>query len=518
MISIEDKIFGSEEFYKVIFRNEKVNLSEKSINKIEKTFNFLNDFLEGKVIYGINTGLGPMAQYKVSSDKTEELQKNLIRSHSNGSGDSIQSIYVKAIMLSRLISLSKGYSGIHLSAVELLADMINLEICPVIFEHGGVGASGDLVQLAHLALSMLGEGKVSYQNEIQNSKNVLAQLNLEPLVPYIREGLALINGTSAMSGIGMVNLFHARNLLDWSIVASAMINEIVESYNDHFSTELNKLKHHKGQIKVAKIIRKILKGSKLVRNRADHFYNNGHNGDSRMFRERVQEYYSIRCIPQILGPVSDTIEFAEEILIDEVNSVNDNPIIDMASNNVFHGGNFHGDYVSLEMDKLKIAITKLSMLTERQLNFLMNDKINGKLPPFLNLGTLGLNFGLQGMQFTAVSTVAENQTLSFPMYIHSIPNNNDNQDVVSMGTNSALLTKRVIENSFQVMAIEMIALAQAIDFLGITEKLSPFSQGIYSQIRGIVPKFEDDKPRYEEIDALKTKLTETRLNLINLIN
>jgi histidine ammonia-lyase len=220
----------------------------------------------------------------------------------------------------------------------------------------------------------------------------------------------------------------------------------------------------------------------------------------------VQEYYSIRCVPQILGPILDTIQNTQTVLENEVNSVNDNPIIDKANNNVFHGGNFHGDYVALEMDKLKIAITKLTMLAERQLNFLMNDKLNGKLPPFANLGKLGLNLGMQAAQFTATSTTAENQMLSNPMYIHSIPNNNDNQDVVSMGTNAALITAKVVENAYQVLAIELLTAVQAIDALQFGKKLSTDSQHTYKQIRNLVPRFEDDTILYKKLASIKHHL------------
>ena len=175
-----------------------------------------------------------------------------------------------------------------------------------------------------------------------------------------------------------------------------------------------------------------------------------------MIADKVQEYYSIRCVPQILGPILDTIEYAEKVLVNEANSSSDNPVIDIENGNIFHGGNFHGDYISLEMDKLKIAVAKLSMLLERQINYLMNDKLNDKLPPFVNLGKLGVNFGMQGAQFTATSTVAENQTLSFPNYVHSISNNNDNQDIVSMGTNSAQFARKVIDNTYQVLSIELM--------------------------------------------------------------
>ena len=228
--------------------------------------------------------------------------------------------------------------------------------------------------------------------------------------------------------------------------------------------------------------------------------------EEKIFKQKIQEYYSLRCVPQILGPIYDTIINTEEVLINEVNSVNDNPVVDVEGSTVYHGGNFHGDYVSFEMDKLKVAITKLSMLAERQINFLMNNKLNDILPPFVNLGTLGLNLGMQGTQFTATSTVGENQTLSNPMYVHSIPSNNDNQDIVSMGTNAALLTKKVIDNTFEVLSIEFITIIQAIDKLEISDKLSSQSRNVYKSLRELVPVFIDDTPKYEEIKTIGTYL------------
>jgi len=239
----------------------------------------------------------------------------------------------------------------------------------------------------------------------------------------------------------------------------------------------------------------------LTRKRAHHLYTN--NSDVKVFEEKVQEYYSLRCVPQILGPVLDTLNDVERVLIEEVNSANDNPIVDVKKKHVYHGGNFHGDYVSLEMDKLKIVVTKMSMLAERQLNYLMNSKLNDILPPFVNLGELGLNFGMQGVQFTATSTTAENQMLSNPMYVHSIPNNNDNQDIVSMGTNAALITKRVIENAYEVMAIEMITIVQAIEYLKVQDKVSSKTKMRYDAIRKIVPPFKEDLVMYPFVNEVK---------------
>jgi len=265
---------------------------------------------------------------------------------------------------------------------------------------------------------------------------------------------------------------------------------------------LNIVKHHKGQNKIAAMLRNILKDSKMIRNRSENLYNSK-KLHQEVFEDKVQEYYSLRCVTQVLGPIYDTIRHAEKVVVDELNSVNDNPVIDHANKNIFHGGNFHGDYVSLEMDKLKIALTKLSMLSERQLNYLLNDKLNQKLPPFVNLGVLGFNFGMQGIQFTATSTVAENQTLSFPMYVHSIPNNNDNQDIVSMGCNAALMTKKVIDNSFEVLSIQMMTVLQAIDYLECVPRLSTATSSVYRKIRKIFPKFIEDNPKYKDLEKIK---------------
>lgn len=510
MIIIGNRKLTVGDFFKVLFEGEKVDIDIESRQKVAEDFEFLKEFAKGKVIYGINTGLGPMAQFKINNNKELELQYNLIRSHAAGCGSPLPGIYAKATMLARVNTLVQAKSGIHPEVVELLKELINRDINPYIPEHGGVGASGDLVQLAHLALNLIGEGEVFYKGVLRPTDEVFKEEGLTPIHMHIREGLGLINGTSAMTGIGMINAIHARNLLDWSTLASSMITEVVESYDDHFSDGLNRAKSHHGQRQVARTMKFILKDSKLIRRRADHLYNNDKTVEVEVFKHKVQEYYSLRCVPQVLGPVLDTIYYAIHVLMNEVNSTSDNPIIDGEHNNVYHGGNFHGDYVALEMDKLKIAITKLSMLAERQLNYLMNPKLNEKLPPFVNLGKLGLNLGMQGVQFTAVSTVAENQTLSFPMYIHSIPSNNDNQDIVSMGTNAALIAKKIIDNSYQVLAIEMISILQAIDFLEIKDRLSSYSLNKYLDLRQIVPKFTEDTIKYKDIHNIEQYIMENK--------
>jgi histidine ammonia-lyase len=492
------------EFEAIIFGKNKVAVSDVVLNRVNESFNFLKEFSGNKVIYGVNTGFGPMAQYRIKEADQIQLQYNLIRSHSSGTGKPLNAECAKAAILARLNTLSLGNSGVHPSVIHLMAELINRDITPLIFEHGGVGASGDLVQLSHLALVLIGEGEVFYKGDRRPTAEVFEIEGLKPIQVEIREGLALINGTSVMTGIGVVNVHYANKLLDWSLKASCAINELVQAYDDHFSEELNQTKLHKGQQEVASRMRQNLSDSTLVRKREDHLYS-GENTEE-IFKEKVQEYYSIRCVPQILGPVLETINNVASVLEGEFNSANDNPIIDVKNKHVYHGGNFHGDYISLEMDKLKIVITKLTMLAERQLNYLLNSKINELLPPFVNLGTLGFNFGMQGVQFVATSTTAESQMLSNPMYVHSIPNNNDNQDIVSMGTNSAVITSKVIENSFEVLAIELITIVQAIDYLDQKNKISSVTKKWYDDVRNIIPTFKEDQVMYPFVQKVKDYL------------
>lgn len=504
MVKVGAGKLTTEDFENVLFNESKVVLDPSGTDRVKQNFQFLTEYAEHKVIYGINTGLGPMAQYKIGAEDQRQLQYNLIRSHSSGSGDPFDEVCSRATMLARLNSLMQGYSGIHHDVVELLCELLNRNISVCIFERGGVGASGDLVQLAHLALNLIGEGEVWYKGELLPASQVYTEHSIKPLAIHLREALAIMNGTSAMSGVGIVNLIQAQKLLACSIMLSAATNELMKSFDDHFSSELNHVKLHRGQSKVAEIIRTLLADSKLIRKRPEHLYHR--KIEEAVFTDKVQEYYSLRCVPQILGPVYDTLREVRGVLEDEINSANDNPVIDHEKEMVYHGGNFHGDYVALAMDRLKIVVTKLSMLSERQLNYLLNDKLNQKLPPFINLGKLGLNFGLQGMQFTATSTTAENQTLSFPMYLHSIPNNNDNQDIVSMGCNAAMITRRVINNSFDVLAIQLLAVVQAIDYLECQPRLSGFTKRLYQEVRELRGPIVEDRPVYRDLPKIRKYL------------
>ena len=493
----------------VVYEGRKLEIDAAAMDRVRRSYDFLERFSREKVIYGINTGFGPMAQWRVEDAHLKDLQYNIIRSHSTGAGAPLDDDQALAAMVARLGTFLQGRSGIHPELVDTLLAFINQRVIPFIPQHGSVGASGDLVQLAHIALNLIGEGEVHYQGQWRPAGEVMASLGIKPVEIHIREGLSATNGTSVMTGVGSINQLLAERLLDRAVLAAVWMNEIASSYDDMIAEPLNAVRRQDGQQAIARRMRELAASSRCLRKREDDFYDGRHL--EKTFGHKVQPYYSLRCIPQILGPVQETLANARRVLENELNSACDNPIVDPDTGSVYHGGNFHGDYVSLEQDKVKIAVVRVAMTAERQLNYLFHDRINGILPPFLNTGTLGLNYGMQACQFTATSTTAECQTLAMPNYVHSIPNNNDNQDIVSMGTNSALLCRRVVDNAFQVMAIQYIALAQATDCLNLYDKLCDASRAAYDAVRTIQPHIQEDTPFYKEIDRMIRMLKDKTL-------
>jgi histidine ammonia-lyase len=320
----------------------------------------------------------------------------------------------------------------------------------------------------------------------------LQQVGIQPYKLKSKEGLSLINGTSAMSGVAALNCLHAHRLLSLAIRMGAFSLELVQGHKDCIAEKLQEVRPHRGQIVVARTLRDTLASSHLLRGR-NSVDEMDIPQDVKEISDVVQEIYSFRCIPQILGPVYDTLYKAQHEVEIEINSSSDNPIVDWENGTFLHGGNFHGDYISLAMDQLKMTLVKLMMLSERRTNFFLHKKLNNFFPPFLNLETPGLALGLQGLQFVATSTTAKSQTLAFPQYVHSIPTNGDNQDIVSMGMESALFAAKVIENAYVVLAIELIALAQATDFRNIHEKLSDSSKHVYDGVRSVFPKITQDR-------------------------
>jgi histidine ammonia-lyase len=376
---------------------QKISVPTEVLKRNKNSSDFLQTIARSKqkVIYGVNTGFGPMANYLLPEAQLKQLQENLVLSHAVGMGEKIPDDFVLASMLVRLNTLAKGYSGVTPKLLNRLAKFIDLRISPVVPEHGAVGTSGDLVQLAHIALALLGKGQVSYQGKIQKTEKVLKQLRLEPYQLEIKEGLSLINGTSVMTGIAALNVWQSKKLLDLAILSGCLALEVTQAYGDSYATELHTLRPHPGQVEVAKTMRKLLKDSKLISDRKKLNTFSNHGPKVERIDKKVQDVYSFRCIAQILGPVKEVLDDARITTETEMNAVTDNPIVDYKKGTIFHGGNFHGDYISVAMDHLKASITKLTMLSERRVNYLLNPNIPNGFPPFLNLHTPGLTLGLQ---------------------------------------------------------------------------------------------------------------------------
>jgi histidine ammonia-lyase len=471
-----------------------------ALEAVARSHAFLSEFSKDKLIYGINTGFGPMAQYRIDDAGLIDLQYNIIRSHSSGLNAYLEKDYAKAVLINLLNAMLRGFSGVHTDLIHIIVAMIIEDVVPCIPLHGSVGASGDLVQMAHVALSIIGEGEVYCNDAIMDTAEAFRIKSINPLKISLREGIAIMNGTTATTAVAALNVYRAETALEWSLALSACMNEMMKSYDDHYSEGLNKVRLQSGQQVIALAMREFLKSSSRIQSREKLY---GTTVEENHIDHKIQPFYSLRCVPQILGPVYDTLAFAHTIVQNELNSTTDNPIVDVAERNVYHGGNFHGDYISLEMDKLKLVMTRVGMLSERQLNYLMNPAINGCLTPFVNSGALGLNFGFQGIQFTATSTAAENQALSTSNYIHSIPNNNDNQDIVSMGFNAACSAKKVVDNVFEILAIQAAAVIQGIDMLGCNDELSTASREIYSGLRNIFPPLKDDRSTRKDLMIVK---------------
>ena len=478
-----------------------VRVSDKVEDAVLKSRRFLEEEMSRRVIYGVNTGFGPMASYIIGADKLFELQENLVKSHAVGMGDPVRSEYVLAAMIIRLNTLAKGYAGVSVDLIRYFEKFINSGAVPIVPEHGAVGTSGDLVQLAHIALALIGEGEVLYKGKRTPTRDILSRAGLSVYKLKPKEGLSLINGTSFMAGVGVLAHSFAYRAVSIAIRTGALALELVDGYKDGISKRLHSLRPHKGQIMVAGILRSITESSFLLRDRED-FVGVSNNNGSYKVSDWVQEVYSIRCIPQILGPVLDSIERAKVCLEVEINSVTDNPIVDWEGDGLLHGGNFHGECVSAVLDDMKASMVKLMMLSERRTNFFLNDKANKHFPPFLNLDEPGLTLGLQGLQFVATSTVAHGQSLAFPHRVHSIPTNADNQDVVSMGADGALLAMKVLEDVFITLAIELVTLAQVVNARGARDKLSVESRKMFDLTRAIFPVIHRDRVIGEELAAV----------------
>jgi len=448
--------------------DKKVAIDAKALERCRQSREYLKQEIDAKrIIYGVNTSFGPMCNKIIGDGDIEALQVNLIKSHAAGLGDPIKPYIALAVLVVRLNTLVKGYSGVRIELIDFMTAMINNGIAPYIPECGSVGASGDLVHLAHAALAIIGEGKVFYKKDLRDVTSVFSETGLTPVRLSYKEGIAIVNGTSAMTALAAFALFGAKKLARLACVNAAFAVEIFGGIDDAFDEDLHEVKPHPGQIKVADTIRKLYAGSKNITLRKDmHDIIRRQTTGGRVYETsiNVQDVYSIRCTPQILAPVMEAIDAASKTIEIEANSSNDNPIIIPEKKKIIHGGNFHGQSVGFSMDMLCMAIAQLCTLSERRLNKLLDKNLNEGLPEHLISGTVGLTMGFMGAQYLATSTTAENRQLANPVSTLSISCNASNQDVVSMGTVASRKAFKSVSNAKHVLTLETLAQLQALSF------------------------------------------------------
>ncbi len=445
-----------------------VALDAQALERCRKSRRFLQEEIAAqRIIYGVNTSFGPMCNKIISDDEIEALQVNLIRSHAAGLGDPIPHYIALGVLVIRLNTLVKGYSGVSIELLRFMERMINESIAPYIPECGSVGASGDLIHLGHMALAIIGEGEVYHRGKRKPAAEAYASAGLSPMRLSFKEGIALINGTSAMTALAAFALFGARKLLNLGCVTAAFAMEIFGGIDDAFDPDLHEVKPHEGQRAIAATIRDLFAGSGNIVLRKDmHDRIREQQSDGRVYETsiNVQDVYSIRCTPQILAPVQEAISFAVNTIETEANSSNDNPIIIPEKKKIIHGGNFHGQSVGFAMDMLSMAVAQMCTLSERRINKLLDKNLNEGLPEHLIAGTVGLTMGFMGAQYLATSTTAENRQLANPVSTLSISCNASNQDVVSMGTVAARKAFKAVSNAKHVLTLEILADLQALSF------------------------------------------------------
>jgi histidine ammonia-lyase len=485
MVILTGSTLTLEEIKRVCYQGEIVAISPDSMRKVEESRAAVDKIVADKrTIYGINTGFGKFSDVIIEEHDVNALQLNLVRSHACGVGEPFPEVVSRAMILLRLNALIKGFSGIRPVIAERLTELLNLKIHPVVPQQGSLGASGDLAPLSHLALVLLGEGKVFYEGKVRKTEEAYQQEGLEPIVLQAKEGLALINGTQAMTAMGVVNWIEANDLAYQSEWIAALTMEGLEGVIDAFHPAIHEARGYKQQMDVAERMRGLLAGSNLTTKQGE---------------KRVQDAYSLRCIPQVHGASWQALDYVKEKLEIEMNAATDNPLIFDGGKTVISGGNFHGQPIAIAMDFMKIAIAEFASISERRIERLVNPQLND-LPPFLSPQP-GLQSGAMIMQYSAASLVSENKTLAHPASVDSIPSSANQEDHVSMGTIAARHAHYIIQNVRRVLAIECICALQAVQYRGV-DKMSPNTRTFYEDARKIVPSITEDRIFSEDIERL----------------
>jgi histidine ammonia-lyase len=464
---------------------EGVELSPETFESIDKSSEFINKIVEeGKVVYGINTGFGKLCDKVIPPQSVSELQENLLLSHAAGTGEPLTETEVRATILVRANSLAKGFSGIRRAVIEKLLELLNKQIYPYVPSYGSLGASGDLAPLAHISLLLIGKGKIIDKGTIKDALPFLQEKGIEPIDHlHAKEGLALINGTSVEAGISSILISEARYLLKVAVKSSALSMESLAAKRDPFDYKIQEVRNIPEQKIIADMILEEINGSRLINS-----------------TQKVQDAYTIRCIPQVYGAVLMNLSYIEKVLTGEINAVTDNPIVFAESGEILSGGNFHAEAAAFAMDLFSIILADLSNIIERRINRLLNPALSG-LPPFL-ADKFGLHSGLMILQYTVASLVSENKMLAQPASVDSIPVSADQEDHVSMGMNSVLKARKVIQNLRKIIGAELIIASQAVDFKG-KEFLGKGTLKTYTKIREKVPFISSDRILSYDLDKIE---------------
>ncbi|MCF7926675.1 MAG: histidine ammonia-lyase [Candidatus Izimaplasma sp.] len=488
MIKIDGTNLNIKKFIQVARFNEPVKLCDKAVQQVKKASDYIAEVVKkDKPVYGINTGFGKLSDTTVDRKDLSKLQENLLKSHACGVGNPLKEEIVRGMILLRVNALIKGNSGIRLQVLEKLIEFLNKGVTPVVFEKGSLGASGDLAPLSHMSLPLINLGECFYKGERFPTEELLDTLDIKPIKQLLaKEGLSLINGTQCMTSIGAFALHDAFDLLEDIHVVSSLTFEALQGITDIFYDRVHQVRGQHGQIKVAKIMRDILTDSHLTTKQGE---------------KRVQDAYSLRCLPQVHGATLDTLEFVKDKVEIEMNAATDNPLIFTEDDKVISAGNFHGQPLALAFDYLKIAMSELANISERRLERMVNPNLSNGLPPFL-VDQPGINSGFMIVQYSAASVVSENKVLAHPSSVDSIPSSANQEDHVSMGTTSARHALMIVENVRKVIAMELFTACQAIDFRGKTN-LSKRTKKAYNKVREYIPFIDHDEVMYKHIHLIE---------------
>lgn len=465
----------------IIAKGYKLELSDDARQRIVHCREYLDKKIatNTKPVYGVTTGFGSLCNVSIGRDHLAQLQINLMMSHACGTGDRVPNEIVKIMLLLKIQSLSYGYSGCKLDTVERLVDFFNNDIYPIVYQQGSLGASGDLVPLAHLSLPLIGLGEVEYQGKVMSGKEMLQTMGWEPIELASKEGLALLNGTQNMSSFAVWALIQSHRLNDWADKIAAMSLDAYNGLVEPFTDAVHQVRPHKGQIETAERMRELLEGSEILEKPKSY----------------VQDPYSFRCVPQVHGTVKDTMRYVESVIDTEINSATDNPTVCPDDDIIISAGNFHGEPIALPMDFLAIAMSELANISERRIYKLVSGTRG--LPSFL-VANPGVNSGFMITQYTAASVVSLNKNLCSPASVDSIPSCQGQEDHVSMGANAAIKLYKVVLNTERVLAIELFNAAQALEFRRPL-KSSPVIQQIFDAYRKVVPFIINDEVMYPYI-------------------